>query len=136
MVSVAGEGPLSAGQVGDEKTNVCEPLLTHRKNRTMASKPGSSGIPGMKARPGWRAPSQEAACVLAWRCPVYRWRELVVGAGMEQENLSSRDRLGLGGLGQPPGRRAGGPQAGVTARGRVPMRGTGADWLVVAVRVL
>jgi len=38
VVSVAGEGPLSAGQVGDEKTNVCEPLLTHRKNRTMASK--------------------------------------------------------------------------------------------------
>ena len=25
-----GKGPLSAGQVGDEKTNVCEPLLTHR----------------------------------------------------------------------------------------------------------
>ena len=22
------------------------------------------------------------------RCPVYRWRELVAGAGMEQENLS------------------------------------------------
>jgi hypothetical protein len=30
--------------------------------------------------------------VLPWRCPVYRWRELVVGAGMEQENLSSRYR--------------------------------------------
>jgi hypothetical protein len=27
VVSVAVEGPLSAGQVGDEKTNVCEPLL-------------------------------------------------------------------------------------------------------------
>ena len=51
VVSVAGEGPLSAGQVGDEKTNVCEPLLTHRKNRTMASKPGLSGVPGMKAHP-------------------------------------------------------------------------------------
>lgn len=34
--------------------------------------------------------SQGAACVLPWRCPVYRWRELVAGAGMEQENLSSR----------------------------------------------
>ena len=137
VVSAAGKGPLSAGQVCDEKTNVCEPLLTHRKNRTMASKPGSSGIPGMKARPGWRALSQEAACVLAWRCPVYRWRELVVGAGMEQENLSSRDRLGVDGLGQPRRRpRAGGPQAGVTVRGRVPMRGTGADRFVVAVRAL
>lgn len=30
------------------------------------------------------------SCVLLWRCPVYRWRELVAGAGMEQENLSSR----------------------------------------------
>ena len=28
--------------------------------------------------------------MLPWRCPVYRWRELVAGAGMEQENLSSR----------------------------------------------
>ena len=51
MVSVAVKGPLSVGQVGDEKTNVCEPLLTHRKNKTMASKPGLSGVPGMKARP-------------------------------------------------------------------------------------
>jgi hypothetical protein len=30
VVSVAGKGLLSAGQVGGEKTNVCEPLLTHR----------------------------------------------------------------------------------------------------------
>ena len=52
VVSVAVEGPLSAGQVCDEKTNVCEPLLTHRKNRTMASKPGLSGVPGMKANLG------------------------------------------------------------------------------------
>ena len=90
MVSIAGKGPLSAGQVCDEKTNMCEPLLTHRKNRMMASKPGQSGISGIKARPEWRALSQEAAYVLAWRCPVYRWRELVAGAGMEQENPSPR----------------------------------------------
>jgi hypothetical protein len=51
VVSVAVKGPRSVGQVGDEKTNVCEPLLTHRKNKTMASKPGLSGVPGMKARP-------------------------------------------------------------------------------------
>jgi hypothetical protein len=30
VVSVAGKGPLSAGQVCGEKTNVSEPLLTHR----------------------------------------------------------------------------------------------------------
>ena len=137
VVSVAVEGPLSAGQVCDEKTNVCEPLLTHRKNRTMASKPGLSGVPGMKARPMWRALSQAVACVLAWRCPVYRWRELVVGAGMEQENLSSRYRSDRSWWRvQPPGRREGDPQAAETVRGRVPTRGTGADRSVVAMRVL
>jgi hypothetical protein len=31
VVSVAAKGPLPAGQVCDEKTNVCEPLLTHRQ---------------------------------------------------------------------------------------------------------
>ena len=30
--------------------------------------------------------------MLPWWRPVYRWRELVAGAGMEQENLSSRYR--------------------------------------------
>ena len=52
VVSVAVEGPLSAGQVCDEKTNVCEPLLTHREHET-ASKPGREMVPGMKARPFW-----------------------------------------------------------------------------------
>jgi hypothetical protein len=31
-----------------------------------------------------------STCVWPWWCPVYRWREFVAGAGMEQENLSSR----------------------------------------------
>ena len=31
--SDCGEGPLPAGQVGDEKTNVSKPLMTHRKAR-------------------------------------------------------------------------------------------------------
>jgi len=30
VVSVAAKGPQSAGQVSDEKTNMGEPLLTHR----------------------------------------------------------------------------------------------------------
>ena len=68
--------------------------------------------------------------MLPWWRPVYRWRELVAGAGMEQENLSSRyrrpDDIGRS--------REGGPQVVETARGRVPMRGTGADRLVVAVK--
>lgn len=108
----------------DEKTNMCEPLLTHRKQTMTTSKPGKDQILGM---------SQAAACVLAWRRPVYRWRELVVGAGMEQENLSSRYRSGrpwwLVG-------REGDPQAAETVRGRVPMRGTGTGRFVVAGKVL
>ena len=31
-----------------------------------------------------------AGCMWPRRCPVYRWRELIAGAGMEQENLSLR----------------------------------------------
>jgi hypothetical protein len=93
--------------------------------------------PGTKTGSTWRVLSQAAACVLAWRCPVYRWRELVAGAGMEQENLSSRYRLGrsIGEL-APPGRREGEPQAVNTVRGRVPMRDTGAGRLVVAMKAL
>jgi hypothetical protein len=135
--SDCGNGPQPAGQVCDEKTNVCKPLLTHRNNPTMASELGMEVVPGMKARPARRALSQAAACVLAWRCSVYRWRELVAGAGMEQENLSSRYRLGRScGLVQPPGRREGGSQAAKTVRGRVPTRGTGAGRLVVAMKAL
>ena len=56
-----GKGPLSAGQVCDEKTNVCEPLLTHRKaerwhrNRGGAEFPGQrravAGVPSARGRP-------------------------------------------------------------------------------------
>jgi hypothetical protein len=89
--SDCGKGPLRAGQVCDEKTNMCEPLLTHRnverwrRNRRLWVSPG-------QRHAAWRVLSQGAGCVLPWRCPVYRWRELVAGAGSEQENLSSRYR--------------------------------------------
>ena len=114
-------GSLSAGRVRDEKTNMVEPLLTHRETMT-ASQPGLVHISG-------RAPcylawcSQGTACVSLWRCSVLRWRELVAGAGMEQENLclETVDQAGcvlvargrtLGGrnrLGQSTARRRGGP---------------------------
>ena len=86
-----GNGPLPAGQVGDEKTNVCEPLLTRRKALD-DTETGRPAWPGTKGGPsGWPL-SQGAACVWPWWCPAYRWREFVAGAGMEQENLSSRNR--------------------------------------------
>ncbi len=56
----------------------------------MTSKPGVVGISGIMVRPRVSTLSQGAVCVLPWWCPVYRWRELVVGAGVEQENLSPR----------------------------------------------
>jgi Reverse transcriptase (RNA-dependent DNA polymerase) len=80
-----GNDSLTAGQVCDEKTNMVEPLLTHRKTMT-ASQPGSVHIPGRASR-DWVWCSQRAACLPLWRCSVLRWRELVVGAGMEEENL-------------------------------------------------
>ena len=116
-----GNGPLSAGQVCDEKTNMVEPLLTHRKTMT-ASQPGSVHISGRASRcSAWC--SQRTACVSLWWCSVLRWRELVVGAGMEQESLcldtagqascvlAARGRT-LGGRnrsGQSTARRRGGP---------------------------
>ena len=100
----------------------------------MASKPEVFGTSGMKARPWWRAVSQGATCLLPWRCPVYRWRELVAGAGMEQENC----RLDTGGQARPMTvsvwSREGGSQAVTTASCRVPMRGTGADRPVVVTK--
>ena len=90
VVSVAAKVLLKAGQVGDEKTNMCEPLLTHRNIYMMASKLGCEGCLKDKGSPWRRTLSQEAACVWPWWCPVYRWRELVAGAGIKQENLSPR----------------------------------------------
>jgi len=55
-----GNGSLSAGQVCDEKTNMVEPLLTHRKTMT-APQPGSVYIPGRSSR-YWAWCSQRAAC--------------------------------------------------------------------------
>src|SRR4029079_14871436 len=43
VVSVAVEVPWVAGQVGDEKTNVCEPLLTHRNKQRRLSGPAFFG---------------------------------------------------------------------------------------------
>jgi hypothetical protein len=119
-----GNGSLSAGQVCDEKTNMVEPLLTHRKTRT-ASQSGLVHIPG-RALCHWAGCNQRAACMSLWWCSVLRWRELVVGAGMEEENLCldtdgqlaglvalwPREGDPLGGrnrLGQSTARRRGGP---------------------------
>src|ERR1700694_5655265 len=99
----------------------------------VAPKPGKYTAPGAR-RVLWRAGSQAAACVLAWWCPVYRWRELVVGAGTEQENLSSRYRRSVERGVVSPLVARGRTRSGGPIKGRVPMRGTGADRSVVAVK--
>jgi len=106
VVSVAANGPLSAGQVCDEKTNMCEPLLTHRNGRKDGIGTGVACYPreSQASRPVTGGPTgaRETPAVLTWWCPVYRWRELVAGTGMEQENLSPQYRwpveMGLGPL--------------------------------------
>ena len=56
-----GKGPLPAGQVSDEKTNMCEPLLTHRNSQCRHQNWGCVGTPRTRAVI-LRARSQEAAC--------------------------------------------------------------------------
>jgi hypothetical protein len=59
--SDCGEGPLAAGQVCDEKTNVSEPLMTHRKssrwhrNRGRSQAPGHGRAVGAPSAGGWPA---------------------------------------------------------------------------------
>ncbi len=53
--ATAVNGPPPADQVSDEKTNMCEPLLT-RRNVKMTSELGLPGCPERKAHP-WGAPS-------------------------------------------------------------------------------
>ena len=62
VVSVAVDVSLLAGRVCDEKTNMCEPLLTHRNETTMASKLGSVGGPGTKARHGGPSVGELPVC--------------------------------------------------------------------------
>ena len=89
VVSAAVDVSLLAGRVCDEKTNMCEPLLTHRNEITMASKLGSVGGLGTKARCGGSSVGELAVCGPGGaRC--IGGVSSSQGAGMEQENLSPR----------------------------------------------
>ena len=133
VVSVAVEVPRVAGQVCDEKTNVCEPLLTHRnkqrrhRNRTVWGVPGQRrtfrGAPSAGERPacgpgGVRCiGGVSSSQALVWNRRTCR----PDSAGRKWVILAYRSREG-------------GPQAVSAVSGRVPMRGTGADRLVVAMK--
>ena len=129
VVSAAGDVSLLAGQVCDEKTNMCEPLLTHRNETTMASKPGSVGGPGTKARHGGPSVGELPVCGPdGARC--------IGGVSSSQALAQNRRTCRPDRDGRCFWPQEGEPQAANTASARVPMRGTGADRPVVAVRAL
>ena len=129
VVSAAVDVSLLAGQVCDEKTNMCEPLLTHRNETTMASKPGSVGGPGTKARRGGPSVGELPVCGPdGARC--------IGGVSSSQALAWNRRTCRPDRDGRRCWPREGEPQAADTASARVPMRGTGADRPVVAVRAL
>ena len=129
VVSAAVDVSLLAGRVCDEKTNMCEPLLTHRNQITMASKLGSVGGPGTKARLGGPSVGELPVCGPGGaRC--------IGGVSSSQALAWNRRTCRPDRDGRRCWPREGEPQAANTASGRVPMRGTGADRPVVAVRAL
>ncbi len=131
-----GKGPSRAGQVCDEKTNVCEPLLTHRKAKT-APKPGAIRTSGTKARPRGvlSARGRPACCPGGVRC---------IGGVSSLQALAWNRRtcrpdtdsaVHVADWRHPAGERED-PERQKPWRGRVPMRGTGTDRLVVVLKVL
>jgi hypothetical protein len=135
VVSVAAKVPRVAGQVGDEKANVCEPLLTHRnkerwhRNRTVWGGPGQR-----RALRGASSTGERPACGPGGaRC--------IGGASSSQALVGNRRTCRSDSDGRDWTRlayrsREGEPQAVMAVSGRVPMRGTGADRFVVAMKAL
>src|SRR5664280_1540188 len=56
-----GKGPLPAGQVRNEKTNMVEPLLTHRNKLRRHQNRESTPIPGQRRGPALRP--QPGSCL-------------------------------------------------------------------------
>jgi hypothetical protein len=133
--SDCGKGSQAAGQVCDEKTNVCEPLLTHRKKQRWHRNRDLWVVPGQRPARCWGGLSARElpACGPGGaRC--------IGGVSSSQALAWNRRTCRPDSDGQSkwvwlaPWSREGGPQAAITASGRVPMRGTGADRLVVAMK--
>jgi len=110
---------------------VCEPLLTHRKGYDDI-KTGVESNSGTKARLGVPQPGDGLRVVLV--CPVWRWRELVAGAGTEQENCRLDNDGQLKGKTSVPVEE-GGPQGQKPERQSTDARHR-ADRLVVVMKAL
>jgi hypothetical protein len=103
--SDCGEGPQSAGQVSDEKTNVSEPLMTHRKPSRWHRNRGRSQAPGQGRAVGASSARGRPAC-----CP---------GGARCKGGVSSSQALAWNRRTcRPRNRRSG--QCWLAARGRAP----------------
>lgn len=137
--SDCGEGSLPAGQVCDEKTNVSEPLMTHRKALRWHRNRGRSQAPGHRRAAGAPSAGERPACgpgdarckggvsssrALAWNRRTCRldtdglagmgWvaRGRAASGGNRERQSTARHRGG-------PARRSGeGPVTGLERRGR------------------
>jgi hypothetical protein len=93
------------------ETNASEPPMRPRNRSTDGIRTGAPPLSGRSMAETW---------LLAMRCPGYRWRDSGLGSGPELENLCGGDK-GKGTSGSP-------------ARPKVPIRRTGADCPVVAMK--
>jgi len=132
-----GKGPAGPGQVSDEKTNMCEPLLTHRKTSRRRRNRGSGLVLGTKASGETSSSSvrELPACGPdGVRCKGGVSSSQALAWNRRTCRLDTNGRLK--GVMSDPGHQEGEPHVVKATRGRVPMRGTGADRLVVVMKAL
>jgi hypothetical protein len=115
---------------------VSEPLLTHRQKPMKASKPGLACGPGTKARRrGVPSAGELPVCGPGGvRCKGGVSSSQALAWNRRTCRLDTGGRLN--GFCRSPGRQEGEPHVVKVTRGRVPMRGTGADRLVVVMKAL
>ena len=106
-----GKGVRKSRHVWVRETNASEPLMRPRNRSTGGIKTGAPPLSGKSMAETW---------LLAMWCPGYRWRDSSLGSGTELENLSGVGK-GKGASSSP-------------ARPKVPIRRTGADCPVVAMK--
>ena len=133
--SDCGKGSTRSGQVSDEKTNVSEPLLTHREKQRRHRNRGRLATPGQRLAGGRPSARKQPACSPGGaRCEggVSSSQALVRNRRTCRPDSDGQSKWALG----APWSQEGGPQPQDTGRGSVPMRGTGTGQLVVAVKAL
>ena len=106
-----GKGAARLHQVRVKETSASKLLMRHRNRPTGRIKTGAPPLSGK---------SMAVTYLLAMRCPVYKQRDFHLGFDTELENLMGGDK-GKGASGR-------------TARPKVPIRRSGTDCLVVALK--